>query len=132
MKDLMKEFKEFAIRGNVIDLAVAVVIGTAFGKITTSLVSDVIMPLFSAVLGGVDFTDRAIAFGGVAITYGVFVQSIIEFVVIALAIFLFVKGLSTLKKRLQAQETEVEAEKIPSEEVLLLREIRDALRKKLV
>lgn len=128
MKDFLNEFKAFAMRGNVIDLAVAVVIGAAFGKITTSLVNNVIMPLFGMVLGGVDFTDKVLTVGEATVTYGVFIQSIIEFVIIAFAIFMLIKVLSRLQKK---EDEKPKEEKVvqPSEEVLLLREIRDSLKK---
>lgn len=128
MKNFLEEFKAFAMRGNVMDLAVAVVIGAAFGKITTSLVNNIIMPLFGAVLGGVDFTDKAIAIGDASITYGVFIQSIIEFVIIAFAIFVVIKLLSRLQKKEEEKPPEEKTIE-PTEEIVLLREIRDALRK---
>lgn len=129
MKNFIQEFKAFALKGNVIDLAVAVVIGAAFGKITTSLVNNIIMPLFGVVLGGVDFTDKSIMVKDVAITYGVFIQSVIEFVIIAFAIFLAIKALTALHKK-EAAKPEAEKVKEPSEEVKLLREIRDSLKQK--
>lgn len=126
MKNFLGEFKAFAMRGNVIDLAVAVIIGAAFGKITTSLVNNIIMPLFGAALGGVDYTDKSVQIGEAVITYGVFIQSIIEFIIIAFAIFLVIKVLS----RLQKKEEPVKEEPKPTpEDIVLLREIRDALRK---
>jgi large conductance mechanosensitive channel len=128
MKKFFEEFKAFAMRGNVIDLAVAVVIGTAFGKITTSLVNNIIMPLFGAVLGGVDFTDKAVTVGDANVTYGVFLQSILEFIIIAFAIFMVIKVLSRLHKK-EEEKPKEEKPKEPSEEVKLLREIRDSLRK---
>jgi len=127
MKDFIKEFKAFAMRGNVIDLAVAVIIGAAFGKITTSLVNNIVMPIFGAMLGGVDFTDKSFTFGEAVVTYGVFIQSIIEFIIIAFAIFLVIKLLTKLHKR-EDDKPKEEKPKGPSEEVLLLREIRDSLK----
>ncbi len=129
MKKFIEEFKAFALRGNVIDLAVAVVIGGAFGKITTSLVNNIIMPLFGVVLGGVDFTGKSLMVGEVEVTYGVFIQSIIEFVIIAFAIFVAIKAMSALQKK---EEEKPATEKVvePSEEVKLLREIRDSLQSK--
>ena len=128
MKNFIEEFKAFAMKGNVIDLAVAVIIGAAFGKITTSLVNNIIMPLFVALMGGVDFTDKSVTVGDVVVTYGVFIQSIIEFVIIAFAIFVVIKALTKLQKKEEAKPAE---EKVvaPSEEVVLLREIRDNLRR---
>lgn len=128
MKKFLEEFKAFAMRGNVIDLAVAVVIGAAFGKITTSLVNNIIMPLFGVMLGGVDFTDKAVTVGDANVTYGVFLQSILEFIIIAFAIFMVIKVLSRLHKK-EEEKPEEEKPKEPSEEVKLLREIRDNLRK---
>jgi large conductance mechanosensitive channel len=89
---MLKEFREFAIRGNVMDLAVAVIIGGAFGKIVTSLVNDVIMPLIGLVMGGVNFADLAFVVGGAEVRWGAFVQSIIDFVIIAFVIFLLVRA----------------------------------------
>ena len=128
MKNFVQEFKAFAMRGNVVDLAVAVVIGTAFGKIVTSLVENIVTPLIGVVLGGVNFTTLSFALGKAEVKYGVFIQSVFDFVVIALAIFVAVKVLSRLKKK---EEATPEAEKVvePTEEVKLLREIRDSLRR---
>ena len=128
MKKFIEEFKAFAMRGNVIDLAVAVIIGGAFGKITTSLVNNIVMPIFGVVLGGVDFTDKSFAFGDAVVTYGVFIQSIIEFVIIALAVFLVIKLLSKLHSKEEEKPKEEKPKEI-SEEVILLREIRDSLKR---
>lgn len=96
---MLKEFREFAIRGNVMDLAVAVIIGGAFGKIITSLVGDVLMPLIGLVLGGINFSEQAIPLGGdAALRWGAFVQSIIDFVIIAFVIFLLVRAMNRLKR----------------------------------
>lgn len=129
MKNFLEEFKAFAMRGNVIDLAVAVVIGAAFGKITTSLVNNIIMPLFGVVLGGVDFTDKSVVVGDAVVTYGVFLQSIMEFIIIAFAIFLVIKVLARLQKK-EDEKPNDDTPKAPSEEVLLLREIRDGLQQR--
>lgn len=128
MKKFLEEFKAFAMKGNVIDLAVAVVIGTAFGRITTSLVNNIVMPLFGAFLGGIDFTDKAVVVRDSEITYGVFLQSIVEFVIIAFAIFLVIKAMAKLEKK-KEETPKDEKPKEPSEEVTLLREIRDSLKK---
>ena len=116
------------MRGNVVDLAVAVIIGTAFGKIVTSLVENIVTPLIGILLGGVDLTSLSLIWGKVVIKYGVFLQSIFDFVVITLAIFLVIKILSKLKKK---EEAAPETEKVVelTEEVKLLREIRDSLKK---
>lgn len=128
---MLKEFKEFAFKGNVIDLAVAVIIGGAFGKIVTSLVNDVLMPAIGIILGGVSFKDLKYvitpANGDVlesAILYGSFIQSIIDFLIIAFSIFLFVKLLNSRKKKEDA------APVAPSSEVVILEEIRDIIKSK--
>ncbi len=123
MRRFLTEFKTFAVRGNVVDLAVAVVIGGAFGKIVTSLVDTIIMPMVGILLGGVNFTGWAFTVGAATIAYGKFIQSIVDFVIIAFVIFLAIKALHRHK------EKDEEKPKEPSEEVLLLREIRDELKK---
>ena len=129
----ISEFKEFAVKGNVIDMAVGVVIGGAFGKIVTSLVGDVIMPVVGVITGGVNFTDLKVilkeAVGetpAVSINYGAFIQNIIDFTIIAFCIFVAIKAINKLKREKPA-EPEAPAE--PSEDILLLREIRDSLKK---
>jgi large conductance mechanosensitive channel len=125
----VKEFRDFAMRGNVVDLAVGVVIGAAFGKIVSSLVDNIVMPLIGLVVGGVDFThlaytvDKGIAGKGATIKYGVFIQNVFDFVIVALAIFLAVKAMNRFKTKLDAAA----APPPPSE--LLLVEIRDELKK---
>jgi large conductance mechanosensitive channel len=97
---MLKEFREFAMRGNVLDLAVAVVIGGAFGKIVTSLVTDVLMPLVGLVLGGINFSDQGIPLSGDAVLrWGAFVQSIIDFIIIAFVIFLIVRAMNRFKRQ---------------------------------
>jgi len=96
---MLKEFKAFVMRGNVMDLAVAVIIGGAFGKIVSSLVSDMIMPLIGLIIGGVDFTGLAFTIGNATITYGNFINNIIDFIIIALVIFLMIKLIDNLKKK---------------------------------
>lgn len=96
---MWKEFKAFVMRGNVMDLAVAVIIGGAFGKIVASLVNDIIMPLIGLLLGGVSFSSLSITVGEAAINYGLFIQAIVDFLIVALVIFLLVKGLNSLKKK---------------------------------
>jgi len=129
---MLKEFKEFAFKGNVIDLAVAVIIGGAFGKIVTSLVNDLLMPLIGIILGGVNFSDlkwvikpATAEIAEVALCYGAFIQSIVDFLIIAFSIFLFIKLISAKKK----QEAVV-APPAPSNEEILLGEIRDILSEK--
>jgi len=133
---MLKEFKEFAVKGNVIDLAIGVIIGGAFGKIVTSLVNDILMPVFGVILSGINISDLKYvikpASGDlpeVAILYGSFIQTVVDFLIISFSIFLFVKLFSLMKK--QEQEKEKEAppvEVAPSPEVRLLEEIRDLLK----
>lgn len=127
MKAFINEFKAFAMKGNVVDLAVAVIIGAAFGKIVSSLVTNIVTPLIGVLLGGVDVTNKAVMVGNAEVTYGVFVQSIIDFVIIALVIFLAIKAINNFQRKEEAKPME---EKIvePSEEVKLLTEIRDSLK----
>lgn len=126
MKNFVNEFKAFAMRGNVVDLAVAVVIGAAFGKIVSSLVENIVTPLIGVLAGGIDLSNLSTQVGEVTIMYGVFLQSIFDFIIIALAIFLVIKALSKLQKKEDEKPKEPAP---PSEEVLLLREIRDSLKK---
>jgi large conductance mechanosensitive channel len=95
---MLKEFREFAIRGNVMDLAIAVIIGGAFGKIVTSLVDDILMPLIGLVMGGINFSEQAIVVGGAELRWGAFVQNIIDFLIIAFVIFLLVRAINRLKR----------------------------------
>jgi len=129
---MMSEFKEFAMRGNVIDMAVGIVIGGAFGKIVSSFVADVLMPPIGIMLGNVDFSDLAVTLqaatdegAAVMLRYGVFLQTVIDFLIIAFAIFLVIKAMNTLKKK---EEAAPAAPPAPSKEETLLTEIRDALR----
>lgn len=133
---IAKEFKEFAMRGSVIDLAVGVVIGGAFGKIVSSLVDDVIMPPIGYITGGVDFGqlkyvlkegDESLGLQEVSITYGNFVNSVIQFLIIAFCIFLVIKGINSLKRK---EEAAPKAPPAPSKEEVLLTEIRDVLKSK--
>ena len=130
---MMSEFKDFAMRGNVVDMAVGIVIGGAFGKIVSSFVADVLMPPIGILLGNVDFSDLAVtlkaaAEGVEAVTlrYGVFIQTIIDFVIIAFAIFMVVRAMNSMKKK--EEEAPPPAPPEPSKEEVLLTEIRDALR----
>ncbi len=131
---MIKEFKEFVSKGNVVDLAVGVIIGAAFGKIVSSLVDDIIMPPIGMVLGGVDFSKMAItlkeAVGdkpAVLIKYGEFINVVITFLIVAFCIFMIVKAVNVMKKK---EEAAPAAPQAPSKEVILLTEIRDALRSK--
>ncbi|AOF53197.1 large-conductance mechanosensitive channel MscL [Rodentibacter caecimuris] len=126
----IKEFREFAMRGNVVDMAVGVIIGGAFGKIVSSLVGDVVMPVLGILTGGVDFKDLKFILEpakgdipAVTLNYGMFIQNVFDFVIIAFAIFLMVKGINKLKKPVEAAPAE------PSNEEKLLTEIRDLLKK---
>jgi large conductance mechanosensitive channel protein len=132
---VLKEFKEFAVKGNVLDLAVGVVIGGAFGKIVTSLVNDIIMPLVGALTGGINFTYLKFvikpAQGGVpavTLNYGAFIQNVIDFLIVSFSIFLFIKLINKFKIEKEVEVIEEEVAKT-SQEVLLLQEIRDLLRK---
>tara|TARA_B100000508_G_C11463896_1_gene280533 strand:- start:4418 stop:4810 length:393 start_codon:yes stop_codon:yes gene_type:complete len=130
MKSFVSEFKAFAMKGNVIDLAVAVVIGAAFGKIVSSLVDNIITPFIGLLMGGVDFSSLSYTVGDAVMTYGVFIQSIIDFIIVAFVIFLVVKGINKAQDALDGEEEEAEEKpEEPSEEVKLLREIRDGLRR---
>jgi len=137
---IIQEFKEFAIKGNMVDLAVAVIIGGAFGKIIDSLVKDVIMPAIGLVLGGVDFKGLFITLGGgtfatlaeaekagaAVLKYGAFLQAVVDFLIIACVVFIAIKAINRMKREQPAPAAEPPA---PPEEVLLLREIRDAVKK---
>lgn len=122
------EFKSFISRGNVVDMAVGVIIGGAFGKIVTSLVNDVLMPIIGVFLGGLDFSDLSIKVGDATIKYGSFIQTIVDFLIVAFCIFMIVKLFESFKKK-KEEESAGEAPK-KSDEVLLLEEIRDLLKKK--
>ena len=124
---LIKEFKEFAVRGNVVDMAVGVIIGGAFGKIVTSLVEDMIMPLIGVVIGGVDFTSLVLNVRGVDVTFGNFIQQAFNFLIISFCIFIVIKGMNSMKKKEEAVELVLPE---PTKEEVLLTEIRDLLKKK--
>ena len=121
---MIKEFKEFISRGNVLDLAVGVIIGGAFNKIVTSLVDNILMPIIGLILGGINFSGLSFKIKDAEIAYGLFIQNIVDFLIVALCIFVVVKAMSKFKKKEEAAPAE------PSEEILLLREIRDSLKKK--
>ena len=131
---MMSEFKSFAMRGNVVDMAVGIVIGGAFGKIVSSFVADVLMPPIGLLLGNVDFSDLAVTLqeateGAAAVTlrYGVFIQTVVDFIIIAFAIFMVVKAMNSV---MQKEEEAPPPPPKPSKEEELLTEIRDALRAK--
>ncbi|MGZ8190308.1 MAG: large-conductance mechanosensitive channel protein MscL [Methylococcaceae bacterium] len=131
---IVKEFKEFAVKGNAIDMAVGIIVGAAFGKIISSLVADVVMPPIGMLIGGVDFTNLAVTLKeasegvpAVTLKYGVFIQSLVDFMIIAFAIFMIVKLINSLKRK---QEEVPPAAPEPTKEELLLTEIRDLLKAK--
>lgn len=135
---LLKEFKEFAVKGNVVDLAVAVIIGGAFGKIVSSFVNDIIMPPLGVILGGVDFkdlavtireaytTDEGVEMAAVVLSYGNFIQNVVDFLIIAFVIFMAIKGMNKFKKK---EEEAPAAPAEPTKSEVLLEEIRDLLKK---
>lgn len=133
---MMSEFKDFAMRGNVVDMAVGIVIGGAFGKIVSSFVADVLMPPIGLLLGGMDFSNLAVQLKeasegveAVQLKYGVFVQTVVDFIIIAFAIFLVVKAMNSAKDAMSEEEEEAPAAPPePSKEEVLLTEIRDALK----
>ena len=122
---MLKEFKAFAMRGNVMDLAVGVILGTAFGKIVSSLVADIIMPIVGLLIGGINFTRLSFTFGKAVVKYGVFIQTVVDFVIIAFSIFLFIKLFNKVYIR-EKKEEEVPPSLTKEEE--LLTEIRDLLK----
>ncbi len=131
---IVKEFKEFAVKGNVVDLAVGVIIGAAFGKIVTSLVNDIIMPPLGLLLHGIDFKDLKKVLKPaidktpeVAINYGLFINNIIDFLIVAFVIFLVIKGINAMKRK---EEAAPAAAPVPTKEEVLLTEIRDLLARK--
>ncbi len=137
---MLQEFKKFAMRGNVVDMAVGIIIGAAFGKIVSSFVSDIIMPPIGMIMGNVDFSQLFINISGgeyatlaaakeagaATINYGAFINTVLDFVIVAFAIFMVIRGMNNMKQK--EEEKPAEPAK-PSEEVLLLQEIRDALKK---
>lgn len=131
---MVQEFKTFAMRGNVVDMAIGIIIGGAFGKIVSSVVADVVMPPIGILIGGVDFTSLALTLkeaagetAAVTLNYGNFVQTVFDFLIVAFAIFMMIKGMNTLKKK---EEAAPAAPPAPSAEEKLLTEIRDLLRQK--
>jgi large conductance mechanosensitive channel len=132
MKNFFKEFETFAVRGNALDLAIGVVIGAAFGQVTTTLANNILTPPIGALLGGFDFSKLSLPLWGDAVVqYGLFLQALLNFVIIAFALFLIVKGinrLTHLRKQQEAKEAAV-PKPVESEEVRVLREIRDELKK---
>lgn len=128
IKKELQEFREFVLRGNVLDLAVGVIIGGAFSKIVSSLVNDVLMPLIGILIGGVDFKNLTLTIGDAKITYGNFIQNVIDFLIIAACIFVIVKVINKIIKPLKKEEKKEEPKK--PDYIVLLEEIRDLLKKK--
>jgi len=126
---LFKEFKEFISKGNVLDLAVGVIVGGAFGKIVTSLVDDIIMPIIGLIIGGINFSGLSLKIGEATVKYGMFIQNIVNFLIIAFSIFLVVKAVNKMR-RIKPEKEEPPVEPKKSNEEILLTEIRDLLKNK--
>ena len=126
---MMKEFKEFISRGNVMDMAVGIIIGGAFTAIVSSLVADIITPIIGMLMGGVDFSSLAVTVGSAQLTYGNFIQAIINFLLVAWVLFMIVKAMNKMKRKEEEKPAEPEAPAEPPEDIVLLREIRDSLKK---
>jgi len=123
---MLKEFKEFAMKGNIVDLAVAVVIGTAFGKIITAFNDAIISPIIALILGKGGLSDLTVTAGSTVFPIGLFIQAVIDFILVAFVLFLLIKGMNSMKRK---KEEAPAAPAPPSEEIMLLREIRDSLKK---
>lgn len=130
---MLSEFKDFAVKGNVVDMAVGIIVGAAFGKIISSFVKDIIMPPIGMMMGGVDFSDLGVIIqeavgetAAITINYGTFVQTVVDFLIVAMAIFVAVKAMNSMKKKEEAAPKE---DPKPSNEEVLLTEIRDLLKK---
>lgn len=126
---MFKEFKEFISKGNVLDLAVGVIVGGAFGKIVTSLVDDIIMPIIGLIIGGIDFSGLSFKIGDATVKYGMFIQNVVNFLIIAFSIFLVVKAVNKMR-RIKPEKEEAPAEPQKTNEEILLTEIRDLLKNK--
>ena len=135
---MLNEFKKFISKGNVIDLAVGVIIGGAFGKIVSSLVNDILMPIIGAIIGGIDFSNLSITIGKAKITYGMFIQNVIDFLIIAFCIFIFIRAINKLTdmthklEKGKKKDKEEDKEEIQETELSILKEIRDELKIKKV
>jgi large conductance mechanosensitive channel len=127
---MIKEFKAFISRGNVIDLAVGIIIGGAFSAIVSSFVKDIIMPVISLILGVVNFTELSVTIGKATITYGTFIQTIVDFFLIALSVFLIIKLINKFRRKKEEEPAKAPEPPAPSKEELLLTEIRDLLKNK--
>jgi len=126
MSGWLKEFREFAVKGNVVDLAVGVIIGAAFGKIVASFVADIVMPVIGVLVGGIHYEDLVLQWGDAQITYGKFLQNVIDFVIIALVIFMMVKAINHFRRKSEKEPPAAP----PPREVQLLEEIRDLLKQR--
>ncbi|GIP49099.1 large-conductance mechanosensitive channel [Paenibacillus sp. J53TS2] len=126
---MWKEFRAFALKGNVLDLAIGVIIGAAFGGIVTSLVNDILMPVVGLLVGGIDLKEMQFQYGDTILKYGAFLQTVIDFFIVSFSIFLFVKGINKLKRK-EKEEPKTEAPPAPSKEEELLAEIRDLLKQR--
>ena len=129
---MIKEFKQFISKGNVVDLAVGVIIGGAFGKIVTSLVNDILMPVIGVILGGIDFSNLVLEVGKAKVAYGMFIQNIIDFLIIAICVFIFVKvinKLTNLRKKEEEEKKEEVKQEITETELSVLKEIKSELKK---
>ncbi|HZE61454.1 MAG TPA: large-conductance mechanosensitive channel protein MscL [Burkholderiales bacterium] len=126
MTGWLKEFREFAVKGNVVDLAVGVIIGAAFGKIISSLVADIVMPVIGIMVGGIHYEDLVFEVGDAQVTYGKFLQNVVDFIIIALVIFLMVKAINHFRRKAEKEPPAAP----PPREVQLLEEIRDLLKRK--
>ncbi|CAM4254413.1 large conductance mechanosensitive channel protein MscL [Paenibacillus phoenicis] len=126
---MWKEFKAFALKGNVLDLAIGVIIGAAFGNIVTSLVNDMLMPVIGLLVGGINLKELQFQYGDTVLKYGAFLQTVIDFFIVSFSIFLFVKGINKLRRK-EKEEPKSEAPPAPSKEEVLLAEIRDLLKQR--
>jgi large conductance mechanosensitive channel len=126
---MLKEFRDFITRGNVLDLAVAVVIGAAFTAIVNSLVGDIIMPIIGVIIGGLDFSGLSVTIGSAVIAYGKFLQAIVNFLLVGFTMFLIIRSINSMQKKMAKPKEEKKAEPVTPEDILLLREIRDSLKK---
>ena len=126
---MLKEFKEFISRGNVLDMAVGVIIGSAFTAIVTSLVNDILMPIIGGITGGIDFTAYVLTIGSATVNYGTFIQTVINFLIVAWVIFMVVKAANKFRRK-EEKPAEEPAPAPTPEDILLLREIRDSLKDK--
>lgn len=127
---MLKEFREFIMRGNVLDLAVAVVIGAAFIAVVNSLVGDIVMPIIGVLIGGINFSGLSITIGSAVIAYGKFLQAVVNFLLVGFTMFLIIKSINSLQKRLVKPKEETPPAPVTPEDILLLREIRDLLKQR--